>query len=1389
MKYNHEKKAIKNIDNNIETFKNIVIEQTLKHIQIVQNKKRKMTIIKKIKEGNIDKILINKTNKIKLTNKFNVIHSSINTIFLLFLNFILFTFINPILTQKESNNNRKLTTGSHIELKVLGGNKIKIINNLFIPDRVYINGIESPIDRYGRITAEDDEIFNVTLEWDEKITNFEGIFEDTYSIIEIDLSYLDTSGITSMNSMFKNCEKVEYINFTNINTSSVTTMTSIFEGCNSLDRLDLSNFDTRNVESMDSMFKYCYIITSLNLSNFETPKLTKIREIFNGCYGLEMLDISNITTSLIDDMSLMFYACNSLTSLDITHLDTSNVTNMDSMFCSCSSLESIDLSNMDTSKVTNMNMMFALCDMLTSLNLSTFITSNVEEMQYMFEGCYSLKSVDISNFSISNAEYINGMFRECNSLISLDLSNFDFFEKSIEDFFYGCNSLTTIIFPKENNKFSGHFKYTFYGCSSLKSIDIPNLDISLVDDMTSSFYGCSSLISLDLSNLDASLVTDMSMMFFDCTSLISLNLTNFITSSVTRMYSMFSNCVSLISLDLKGFNTYYVEDFSELFYDCSSLLSLDLSNFDTHSASDMNGMFCGCTSLEFLDISNFNTSLVYSMREMFKHCAKLTSLDLSNFNIQNVNNVDSMFYGCQLLKYINFYNFYSELFEEIVDLFYDTDERLIICVDNNLNAEILVPQLSSKKCIIRECNFEKYFKKKIIYDSRECIENCFLDETYNFEYNDFCYDKCPKGTHSSKTNKNICTVNVYECIEEYPFLIIEDNKCSQNCNCKDFFYDVCIINNINIYSESVIIENIIKGIQEGLINELLNEVINEEKKDIIKIVDETLYQITSSFNQNNKNYENISTIKLGLCEKILKEAYNISENETLIIFKTEKNIQGLLIPLIEFDIFNPFTKEKLNLDYCKNINIDILIPAIINKDILFKYDPNNSYYNNICETYTTEEGLDITLYDRRNEFNSNNMSLCPLNCIYKGYDSEKNISKCHCNVQARIFLFTEFDKEKFIFQFINAKSATNLGILKCYKNFFSRDGFFKNFGNYLIILIILFYLASAIYIYIIGYNILFKQINEILEAKIIEIENDPNYKNEYKLEYYNKRNSNEILSTSIRNKSLNIKTNLSKTESEIKIVSNISDNKNIFIDKNKRKKEKEEAEKVLKLIDYEINNFSYQKAIENDKRTFFQYYISLIKLNHILIFSFDRKKDYNPYIIKICLFFFHFILILVVNSLFFNDSTMHKIYNNKGNYNIISALPNIIYSLLISFIINIIFKKIFLTQQDIMEIKHEKNKNNLNAKVLTVIRSIIIKLIFFFVFSILILLLFWYYISCFCAVYKNTQVYLFKNALISYSILLIYPFIICLIPVIFRISALNKSGECFYKLNQITQLI
>ena len=111
-----------------------------------------------------------------------------------------------------------------------------------------------------------------------------------------------------------------------------------------------------------------------------------------------------------------------------------------------------------------------------------------------------------------------------------------------------------------------------------------------------------------------------------------------------------------------------------------------------------------------------------------------------------------------------------------------------------------------------------------------------------------------------------------------------------------------------------------------------------------------------------------------------------------------------------------------------------------------------------------------------------------------------------------------------------------------------------------------------------------------------------------------------------------------------------------------------------------------------------------------------------------------------------------------------------------------------MTQQDLLGIKYEKNKYNVKGKVLTVIKCIIIRYICFFILSILFLICFWYYLSCFCAVYKNTQKFLIKNMFISYFITLIYPFLFCILSGMFRIPALKRPGECFYKFSQIIQI-
>ena len=63
---------------------------------------------------------------------------------------------------------------------------------------------------------------------------------------------------------------------------------------------------------------------------------------------------------------------------------------------------------------------------------------------------------------------------------------------------------------------------------------------------------------------------------------------------------------------------------------------------------------------------------------------------------------------------------------------------------------------------------------------------------------------------------------------------------------------------------------------------------------------------------------------------------------------------------------------------------------------------------------------------------------------------------------------------------------------------------------------------------------------------------------------------------------------------------------------------------INELNDHEINNLEYPKAVIYDKRTFFEYYLSLIKKKQIILFSFFPNNDYNINYIKISLFIISF---------------------------------------------------------------------------------------------------------------------------------------------------------------------
>ena len=230
----------------------------------------------------------------------------------------------------------------------------------------------------------------------------------------------------------------------------------------------------------------------------------------------------------------------------------------------------------------------------------------------------------------------------------------------------------------------------------------------------------------------------------------------------------------------------------------------------------------------------------------------------------------------------------------------------------------------------------------------------------------------------------------------------------------------------------------------------------------------------------------------------------------------------------------------------------------------------------------------------------------------------------------------------------------------------------------------------------------------------------------------------------------------------------------------------------LNYIDYELNSLSYNDALKYDRRTYFEYYISLLKTKHLILFTFFQNKDYNSNIIKINLFLFSFDLYYTINALFYTDSKIHEIYEESGAFNFLYHIPQILYSTVISTVINTIIKFLSLSQKNILDLKNEKNIKNCQNKINQILTCLKIKFTFFYIFSFIFLIIFWYYLSCFCAVYKNTQTHLIKDTLLSFLLSLIYPLVINFLPGFLRIPSLrdsSKNRKCLYNISKIIQII
>ena len=971
-------------------------------------------------------------------------------------------------------------------------------------------------------------------------------------------------------------------------------------------------------------------------------------------------------------------------------------------------------------------------------------------------------------------------------------------------------------------------------------------------------YDLESITNIVTIKWDSPLTTCKNM-FFNMDNIISIDLSKFDSSKVNEMSSMFYGCTKLESINLKNMNTSSLKDMIYMFYDCQSLKYLDLSYFDTSHVLNMEFLFASCKSLETLNLSKFNTKSVQRMHSMFKNDESLIYLDLSNFDINNVETMDSMFNGCSSLVYINFNSFVESFILKISNIFSYDINNLIYCIDGNNSPQIY--NYLQGKHLDNDCENICFSKsmRKIIPEKKICVENCQDDDIYNYEYNNICYDfehyqekiakekteinklteyinisVNPEITHNFKKNEptngieitniqiiteiiqKIETTIEEEIIEKTNNVDIEktentekntvdkiDNKSNDDYQNQNFSSINFFKNNKNINNEDLNNDKIIELIKYDLLNGNLNsllENVTKLKQDLIVENNDIIFQITTTENQKNNNYSNISNINLGLCEDRLKTIYGIDKNLSLIILKIDYFMSGLLIPVIGYEIYHPINNSQLDLKYCEDILVKINIPVSINENYLYKYDPNSEYYNDECYTYTTENGTDIILNDRQNEFINNNLSLCEENCSYNGYYTDTKKALCECHTKLKINSISEVISEINILSndFNNKESNNiNLATMKCINQLFSKDGLLTNIGNYILLFIIIIFCISIIIFTKFGFYLIEEDFKKKLKELSKNIKKDIS-KNDNKKKKKKKvrKISNPIKKQMKRkinksNKKLEVKFN---EKSDLKISTNqiISfdkskyDNKNIFIGKKKKNWKKNNG--MESFLDCELNYLNYEEALLYDKRTYYSYYISLLKMNHPILLAFYPYKDYNIKIIKMDLFFQSFAIYFAINTLFFNKSSIHKIYEDGGVYNISYFIPQIILSFIISFFISDVIKYLFLSGRNILELRYMSNLKN--EKIINIKRCLKIKYILFFILSEIFLILFWYYLSSFCAIYQNSQVYLIKNTLISFTLSLFFPIIINLFTSLLRLNSLkNKNKKCIFKISKIMQTI
>ena len=721
------------------------------------------------------------------------------------------------------------------------------------------------------------------------------------------------------------------------------------------------------------------------------------------------------------------------------------------------------------------------------------------------------------------------------------------------------------------------------------------------------------------------------------------------------------------------------------------------------------------------------------------------------------------------------------------------------------------------------------------------IPNCVPENMY-FDLNDTntminCDNTFDYLYDYNNNEKKICFKSDKECPKRYSNYNESTKECEYTpevCNFDSYYNNEC---NFLNYSESEALNK-------------MKEIIDSYPKDNTSLSTNlgngTSLEITNDRKEKLfMDDTELPWIDLAECGNKLRAVYRNNSDEPLIIIKYGKTTGLPYEKELEYEVYDPDTYKQLNLSICNDsdVNIYIKIPLkdeFVNalKNIIAQgYDPfdiTDKFYREICTPYDSENGTDVLL-DSREEYyySSINTIVCPDNCHNSSFDLDSRYLKCECdaNYTGITLNLKHITGKNIKYSFYDMLKNSNWKVMICYNLVFNWEIFQHNSGSIISLIFFLIYLGFIVYYAFRGTEPIQIEISKIRfkenkndnevdnkndDISIVDVKNQNKIKNKnrdkkVKIKYPPKKGKSKTVkmkagATALKDSETKLSSfNAFNKRKGEKLMTNPGKSKNntfknkvtkeliytegaILNKKGEKAKIKKEEEVIPDLDNFELNNLEYIDAVKFDKRPFLTTYWSVLMREHIVLFTFLSWNDYNIFYIKIERFLVLICTQMAMNGLFFSDESMHKA-NNDDNYNFVQQLPKIIFSLIATHIIEVVLCFLSMTDTTYYKIKKlSKDKQN-DEKIINEIKCMKRKLIGFYVFTFLLFLFYWYFISAFCAVYQNTQKTFILDSFISIVVQFIDPFFIYCFTTLLRYISLtkcaNKNMECLYKTSDL----